>query len=101
MTLDVEGRQLLNESACRDVQPINFVCAKDEAFRGRYSLLTKVVVLLLKFYQWIHVNKRGGQRSVRRISEQPMCRLKIEGRCSGTTHAKEGVRIAETAILIE
>jgi len=101
MTLDVEGRQLLSKSACRDVQPINFVCAKDEAFRGRYSLLTKVVVRLLGFYQWIHVNKRGGQRSVRRISEQPMCRLQNEARFSGTPHAKDTVRIAETAILIE
>jgi hypothetical protein len=63
-----------------------------------------VVVRLLGFYQWIRVNKRGVVTGVG-VSESNRCAVeKLKGlriKSSGTTHAKDQVRIAKNAILID
>jgi hypothetical protein len=59
---------------------------------------------VLRFYQWIHVNKRGGSGAFD-VSQSNRCavfkRWHFRARLNGTTHAKARVRIAKTAILIE
>jgi len=73
-------------------------------FLGQVFFVDQVVGQMLGRYQWIHVNKRGVVTGVDALQSNRCAvsrRAHFRMSFSGTTHAKEQVRIAKNAILID